>query len=533
MKSNTYLALTIGPIYRTFDQCKRTRSVWASSFFFSWFIKQIAKRSAQAGFNILLPHHDAANPHQSQYGSGLYADRIYFEPSGKTTNDLQEIVNEIIAEIANDIVAENSENVNEYLHQYLNIHIVEKEIDENAQVLHKLNEALDQQELKQNFPFENENNPLLQYFDRKLTDESILVKDAFGGGNGLRFRSIPEIATASLERSFPNEYKELITQTFKNIDLDFIDALENMDALKKSLKPHHKYYAVLYADGDNIGALLNQISGDFGKLKDFSFQLFQFGKGAEKIIHQYGGSAVYLGGEDILAFLPMACISEDKTENQTITNTIFNVIDQLDVLFAETIGELAKKENVNEPTLTYGVNISYIKHPLKESMKKAHQLMDEVKHGMYESGEKKFPCKNAVGFRLQKHSGQYMECFYEKSKTGSWNEVKSFVEKYSKNAHQGNAELGNADLLSGVIHRLKDDLFFETFAAAARAKRLVPFFENFFNEYIHRQIEKKEFIDGVKTLSEKIFSDYPDNQNCRDVLFTTMRYVHFINSDKE
>lgn len=523
MTNNTCLALTIGPIYGTFAQCKRTRAVWASSYFFSWFIKRVTTKCAAAGFNVLLPHHDTT-PHESKYGSGLYADRVYLEPTDKTKADFQNIVDEVIAEIAQDIDSQNIEQIKKYLTQFLNIHIVEAEVEKQKEVLRTLNEALDQQELKQSFAFDNETNYLLAYFDQKLSQKNLLVEDAFEKDKGLRFRSIPEIASTSIERLNADEYKRLINRSYKNIDIDFIDELVKLEPLKKLLKPYHKYYAVMYADGDNIGTLLKEISGDFVKLKEFSRQLFVFGQEAEKIIHHYGGSGIYLGGEDILAFLPMACVSEDKS----VTRSIFDLMQQLDVLFKDTIGKLAILNNVPEPTLTYGIRISYIKHPLKESMSNAHELMEEVKKGKFDSGAKKFPCKNAVGFRFQKHSGQFMQCFYEKSKTCSWNEVKLFVETYTQNAHEGNAEL-----LSGVIHRLKDDLFFETFAAASRAKRQEPFFENFFNEYVHKTKEKDEFIQAVKGLAEKVFHDYSDNQSCRDILFTTLRYVHFINSEKE
>lgn len=523
MNNSTYFALTIGPIYGTFDQTKRTRAVWASSYFFSWFIKQVTSKCATEGFDVLLPHYDTT-PHQSKYGSGLYADRVYLAPSNKTKEDFNIIVQSVISTIANDINDTKTSEIIKYLNQYLNIHIVEKEILEQKDVLNHLNEALDQQELKQSFVFKNEINYLVEYFDQKISAKYILAADAFEKDKGLRFRSIPEIASSSLERINDTEYKKLINRTYNNIDIDFIDEIEKHKSLKGLLKPHHKYYAVMYADGDNIGTLLKQISCDPVKLKEFSRQLFEFGKEAEKIIYTYGGSGIYLGGEDILAFLPIACVSADKS----VTNTIFNCVQQLDTSFAKTIGALAKQEKVPEPTMSYGIKVSYIKHPLRESMKNAHELMEEVKIGKFDTGQSKFPCKNAVGFRFQKHSGQFMECFYKKSKTCSWNELNEFVETYTKNVYEINAEL-----LSGVIHRLKDDLFFETFAIATRANRLEPFFENFFNEYVHKTKEKDDFIKAVRLLSIKIFSDYPDNKNCRDILFTTLRYVHFINSETE
>lgn len=539
MEQQIYLALTIGPIYNTFNQAKRTRSVWAASYFFSWFIRQVIVKSHEADFIILMPHHPGS-PYKSKFGSGLYADRIYYEPSPKANTDLQSIVDLVIKVIAADIEKDKPE-VEEYLKQYLNIQIVEKEISDKNDVLKTLNRLLDQRELMQHYPFENETNYLLDYLDNKLSDNSILSKDAFGEGRGLRFRSIPEIATTTLTRLIPNQYQSLIHESYKatrkNIDLELIDTIgtdNRWGDLNKILRPHHKYYGVLYADGDNIGSLLNKVAGDFDAMREFSKQLFLFGQKAEIVIADYGGNGIYLGGEDVLAFLPMACINKDRTEIQTI----FDIIAQLDQCFTDTIGRYSKSKGVDAPTLSYGIQISYVKYPLKEAMNQAHILLDTVKEGTLENKvDKRFPKKNAVGLCFQKHSGQQMQCFYEKGHSSSWEKIQEMMKSYCQDAHQKGDEEGNEELLSGVIHRLKDNLFFETLCRAAEKGNLHYFFDNFFNEPIHREGNPGyDFLQTVRSLVEKVFDDYKyrqDYQVCKDILFTTLRYLHFINSDKE
>jgi hypothetical protein len=39
----SYTALTIGPIYKTLKNAKKTREIWGASYFFSFVIKEIVK----------------------------------------------------------------------------------------------------------------------------------------------------------------------------------------------------------------------------------------------------------------------------------------------------------------------------------------------------------------------------------------------------------------------------------------------------------------------------------------------------------
>jgi len=535
---NTHLALTIGPIYPTFSQAKRTRAVWAASYFFSWFIKRLTEETKKNSFDILLPYSNKI--YKSHHGSGLYADRIYFSPNGKKRADLQKIVDTVIAEIAagmgDDTTAK--EKAEKFLKQYLSIHIIETEIKGGDELLETLNRLLDQKELTQNYAFDNDPNYLLDYLDTKLKNGGTLIDDAFDNANKPkddkihRFRSIPEIAATDLRRRNKSEFDKMVAALYKadkyNIDLEFYDeAIATNSELRKIVRPYHKYYAIMYADGDNISKLLTAdgVKGKPEALQKFSKLLLDFGQQAEQIIHNFGGSGVYLGGEDILAFLPIACIDQSGDDKKVETQNLFTLVQQLDICFANTIGKYAIAQAVKEPTLSYGIMLSYFKHPLKESRDMAHKLMDDV--------AKKTLCKNSIGFRFQKHSGQYMQCCIEKSKTSSWKKITELTKAYTKNVHEEKISKKNEELLSGVIHRFKDDTFWEVFKAAARAKRLEPMFANFFDESAHAPQVKQDFLKAVRELAEVVFHDYPDDEACRQVIFTVLRYIHFINSERE
>lgn len=537
MPNQTYIATTIGPIYQTIYEAKRSRATWAASYFFSWFNKQLFEAVEKANFNILLPSNYKP---KSKQGAGFYADRMYIKKEGGcSVENVKALASKIIATVATDIKAHISTSKTEqeieiWLQQYINLHIIEVEAKGDFH-LAELNQQLDQAELFQNMPFDYDWNPIQAYFSLNISstsdenEKTLLCNDAYEQIEGQKdfryFRSIGEISTTTLLRQNAPKYVELLYKDFKRKNTDdgeFVDALIEEQAI--NLLPHHKYYAVLYADGDNIGNLLKELAlqGD-DKLQEFSKALFEFGEKTETAIFQYGGNGIYLGGEDILAFLPLACIDN----NGKTTNTLFNLIKAIDYCFEETVQKIAKAQGLAAPTLSYGIMIAYYKYPLKEAMEKAHHLMEEAKN------DKVNIYKNTIGLRLQKHSGQYMECFVDKSKMGSYNNIQKFIKKYTEHISYHTEELEN-DLLSGFIHQFKNPLFEAVLIPAATNKRLIPFFDNFFNEDKHKkETGKGDFLEDAKNLIESIFHDYPDTKEATKILYTIMRIVHFINSKKE
>lgn len=554
--TNKYFAFSIGPIYGTFEQAKKTRTVWASSYFFSWFIKQLVTKTSEANYNIMLPYHKEIM--KSNYGAGMYADRIYFiENSSGNLDGLKSITQTIVSEIVDDICErttyKDKQEVGKFLKDYLNLHFVETSYDEtdpeNKEVpaLMYLNNLLDNKELKVNYSFEISNNPLLEYLETGIHESDLITKDAFDDPTKKRFRSIPEISSTSLERQNKDAYDQLLDQEWAQeshkkrigktgkpeenniLKFDFLTEVEKSVAFKESFRPYHKYFGVLYADGDNISSLLHKVAGEPSSLLKFSKLLLDFAKEAEKSIVDYGGNGIYLGGEDILAFLPLAC----KNKQTNALQTIFSLIDKLDVHFYNTLGKYAEEMGVIVPTLSYGIMISYVKHPLKESMQIAHRLLEDSKN------KDKHPSKNTIGLRFQKHSGQVTECFIERTtdKLNSWEKIKTYTEKYTQNLLNEK----QTDLLNSVMHRINDNIFYSTFTGAAKANRLDSFFANFFDEDLHKTTEKNAYLTEVRKLAEIILSEYgyddSDKKNyntdSRSVLFTVLRLVQFINSEKE
>jgi CRISPR-associated protein Cmr2 len=517
MTNKTYIAITIGPMDKTFAEAKRTRAVWAASYFFSWFMRCVLEKANEEKLNIFLPYSEKI--YKSTYGSGLYADRLYFLKDEATT---VETIKTIIGKVGEDVITKiNTTLTEDFLWNYLNLHIIEKEITEveleNRYPLQILNSHLDNKELHLNYNFNFDSNPLQEYFKEKVKD-SFLAQDAFNS-NQRQFKSITEIATTSLYRTGDKEkYKKAVQKDF-NEDISLIDELINE---KFEVNPHHKYFAVIYADGDNIGKMLQEINEKDLEIKDFSETLFEFGRKAEEIIYNYGGNGIYLGGEDVLCFAPAACMNIEKTT----TATLFQLIKDLDIAFEETTLKYAKDKKLTEPSMSYGVMLSYYKNPLKEAMTTAHHLLDDK--------AKKVACKNSIAFRFQKHSGQYMECVIQKSKNCSTKAIYKIVELYCKSIENKNGGKDKkTEILSSIIQRFNDDVFVTLYLTATKNKNLDHFFSNYFNEDIHQQTEKAKFLTDVKEMSEKIIADYPLQEDCKNIIYTVLRYIHFINSEKE
>jgi len=87
---------------------------------------------------------------------------------------------------------------------------------------------------------------------------------------------------------------------------------EQLEAARKTLKELHKaaggppnlYYAVLQMDGDSIGKRVNDCPSEEAH-QELSRQFADFARCARAIIEKDRGVAVYTGGDDVLALLPM------------------------------------------------------------------------------------------------------------------------------------------------------------------------------------------------------------------------------------
>ncbi len=150
------------------------------------------------------------------------------------------------------------------------------------------------------------------------------------------------------------------------------------------------YYAILAADGDHMGKLIDAIS----TVEDhqmISQLVSRFASGVSAIVEKYHGALIYAGGDDVLALLPLHTVVKCASKLATIFNTAFDTT---------PITTLVK----DKPTLSVGVAIVHHLEALQDSLKLARNAEKVAKRS-----------RNALAIILSKRNGG------DTTITGQWN----------------------------------------------------------------------------------------------------------------
>jgi CRISPR-associated protein Cmr2 len=139
------------------------------------------------------------------------------------------------------------------------------------------------------------------------------------------------------------------------------------------------YYAILVADGDSMGHFLD--GTDERGHEGASAALERFAGRAREIVRAHHGHAVFAGGDDVLALLPV--------------EEAIACADGLRSAFAGEFRSLVR-EGQSPPTLSVGIGVSHHVTPLADALANARQA---------ERAAKLVPGKNAWAIRLDKRSG--------------------------------------------------------------------------------------------------------------------------------
>lgn len=142
------------------------------------------------------------------------------------------------------------------------------------------------------------------------------------------------------------------------------------------------YYALLIADGDNMGATIdNQHTADAHRT--LSQTLADFAVTVTEIIERHKGSLVYAGGDDVMAYLPL--------------HTVLPCAEELANTFYERMKSTGFTTNDGTiPTLSAGVAIAHHLTPLSNTLSLA-RMAEKVAKGV--------PGKNALAITVSKRSG--------------------------------------------------------------------------------------------------------------------------------
>ena len=475
-----YIALTIGPINKTLANAKKTRELWGGSYIFSYIMKKIIEEFKDKEF--IVPYIKDKSIFDSGKEVGLFHDRFIFEAKNGDDEKLKKTIDEVL----NNIVKE-SKISKEFLQNYLQINYIYKELQEGDNPILELTPYLDTKELFYQVANYKENE--LEKFLKNRLNRSFLIKEAFNEKR-VSFPSLPEIALYDLKDTDMQEY----------LKLDDELSIYEKEPYKSKIKNYHKYIAIVQADGDNMGKVIEKLKtkDDFN---NFSEKLFNYCKNSHKKIKEFGGQTIFAGGDDLLFFAPV--VSGDKT--------IFNLCEEISENFNN---EFENYNTTPKPSLSFGISITYYKFPLYEALENARKLLfDKAK-----SKE-----KNNIAFKVIKHSGQTFESIIHKGNR----DIYDIFLKISSSIKDGD---GVDNFLHSLHHKI--DTYKTTLEQISDDKdRLKNFFDNYFNNDVHKQYQ--EFFEQLVDFIYEIYQD--DSIKKEDKLklvYATLRFVKFVKGDK-
>lgn len=379
MSDRKYIGITIGPILQTLEEAGTPAALWFASSYFSDLTRRICQALTihMEGIQIYSPYYSETTVDND--GVGKYHDRIIFSADPFDEAKLREIIAHVKEDSLENFIFEEKDkgsiayrHAKQFLEQYLQVRFVvmdAEQIEQNS--LLTLSPYLDAMELMKTFPPDETGNPFKKLFDENKNaglKKSALFKRMDGSHNQFinsqgNIRSITEIASCT-------------------------------GRVSRELKRSH-YFAVVQADGDNMGKILSKLKDD--EVRIFSKACQEYSGEASKLVSRFGGMTIYAGGDDLLFLAP---VSNGKGQ------TVFELCQEIAMLF-----EGKMKDNFvgfsSCPTVSFGISIQYEKFPLYEALNHARNLLFGMAKNHCYSGEGK-AVKNSMAIEVQKHSGQTM-----------------------------------------------------------------------------------------------------------------------------
>lgn len=545
----SYAGFTIGPIHDVMSHSRKTRELWFGSYFFSWFMEKMIEHLAENNeITFFTPYvQKPFQPNTSR--AGKYHDRFViathmeknelFDIIEKAAEATMESFVDLIDKLtgSNYMEGRNRDDIKKILDGYIqrNFVVLDAEVVDGNAAVGSVDKYLDAMEENRFFApgvvsgtcfvcktlpgvvereiYGTENNkeekkarvlcPLcfLKYFCYKSGEILGKIEE--------RRLNYPSIARISARELFDiPEISKWIKEKYENEDdielKEIEEIIKGFNREKEKsypVKHYHKYFAVVQSDGDRLGELAKAVKNP----QNLSKRLFDFAGFAEELVKSYKGEPVYIGGDDMLAFMPVA-IAGDKGS----LRTIFDFAVELSRKYCEIVN---KDIDDKRSSLSVGINIAYYKFPLSIAIEDARRLLQKAKQ------ESK---KNTLSMGLTRHSGYRTEF---KFRFGS-DEVDLFSE-ISKGVLSGDIEMPHS-----IHHNLARSK--TSIAYIPDETRLTAFFENNFNEPEHGRS-----YDGIFCIREwfkmNILPIQIDNVGKRltaiDDILNKLSFIKFLRSD--
>ncbi len=551
----SYAGFTIGPIYEVLSSARKTRELWFASYFFSWFMeKTIETLSKNNDIEFLMPFVEVLfKPNTSI--TGKYHDRFILKSyldkeqlfeeiqkaSDKTLRYFVDLIDDLVTKSnAKYINGANKNSIEDILKWYIqrNFVVLDKNSVEEHKIIKTINTYLDSMEENRSFatginkktcficktlpavveadiwvkkpgstPKKEKKELCPLCFVKYYCGKSEKVTNKIGGGKTpLDYPSVPEISAVELLTEDVKKQIPALKSYEKDFDFDDIEqavrkthSKEDTDSLLK--KSYFKYFAIIQADGDNLGKVLGNFTNFDDIASKFSKPLFKFAEEAGEIIEKYKGCPVYTGGDDILAFAPVAF----KNENNE-TKTVIDLAVELSNAYGNIIGN-------SGTTLSIGINIAYYKFPLSIALKNARKQLND---------KAKTDDKNALALLLTKHSGHQIGF---KFKFGN-KDIELFRKLLSKTLG------GDIDFPHSIHHNLSR--FKGLISHIPDKNRLDAFFEKNFNEPVHSKTKTEKGIKEVKNYFEEVMFEplKKDKLHCVEDILSKLAFIKFLRGEK-
>jgi len=152
--------------------------------------------------------------------------------------------------------------------------------------------------------------------------------------------------------------------------------------LGKDTPRPHPYYALLVADGDSMGALIDDQESE-EEHRILSQKIAEFGRDAASIVVKHQGYPIYTGGDDVLALLPL--------------HTVLDALAELDQAFREAMQDFVHPDTGQTPTLSGGLVIAHHLSPLEDVLATAREA---------EAYAKEKPGKHGLTMVLLRRGGE-------------------------------------------------------------------------------------------------------------------------------
>ncbi|KPA17971.1 CRISPR-associated RAMP Crm2 family protein [Candidatus Magnetomorum sp. HK-1] len=557
--SSTYAGLTIGPISDVMRHSKKTKEQWFGSYLFSWYMERVMKAIAHdLGANVFLtPHYDPQLVQQKDNPikplGGKYPDRFVlktnkpcsdvFKSIETACNDGLDFFSKMIISIIHrhqlsDFLVDESE-IFEIIKNYIQIRFFcltssdffahycpEKDLpvdiaydildslessfifkpgksDKTCDVCKTLSACAFAKDL---YKDKIEKLCPLCYIKRFASFNDDLKKRILHEKNTPIFPSVKEIAINELSPI----YDDLINKCKDkedDIDLNKLHSLLkanktiSKDDKKTGLKKYHKYFAIVQADGDNLGKLAKDKDMNPQKL---SKSLFDFAAKTEELINDYGGYPVFLGGDDILAYMPV-CYQG---------TTVIDFIKEISSEYKKIVDN-----NKNKTSISFGLNIVYNKFPLARALENVSYLLFDK--------AKKIAGKNCMAVCQTMHSGSKTQFTLQFDSDKQVDNKKTKLEAFSDMI--SNTLDNERYLPRGIAHNL--ERFKKIIAKINNTDRLKAFFDNTLNEPVF--MEYSDSLQMLLKFFETFLFTEKDKDQAIDNILNMLYFIKFITDEAD